>query len=94
MGLPAHRRSRPANSLDKDDWGLLYFAQYPFPYLFIRPMSDHCLVLSVPQSVLLLNFAQIVGFVKVDRLISLSCYMDLSKSIHVFLYVYIGICQN
>ena len=53
-------------------------------------MSDHCLVLSVAQSVLLLNFAQIVGFVKVDRLISLSCYMDLSKSIHVFLYVYMG----
>ena len=80
MGLPAHRCSRPANSLDKDDWGVLYFAQYPFPYLFIRPMSDHCLVLSVAQSVLLLNFAQIVGFVKVVTWISLSCYIWISQN--------------
>ena len=34
-----------------------------------------------------LNFAQIVGFVKVVTLISLNCLMDLSKLLHGFLYV-------
>ena len=92
MGLPAHRRSRPANSLDKDDWGVLYFAQYPFPYLFIRPMSDHCLVLSVAQSVLLLNFAQIVGFVKVDRLIV--TWICQNQYMYFSMFISIGICQN
>ena len=37
-------------------------------------------ILAVPcQSLLILNFAQIVGFVKVVTFISISCYMDLSK---------------
>ena len=34
---------------------------------------------------LVLDFAQIDGFVKVVTWISLSCYMDLSKLIHGFL---------
>ena len=61
------------------------------------------------QSVLLLNFAQIVGYVKVeymdfsnllhglvkiDTWISLSCYMDLSKTMPGFRLVVIWICQS
>ena len=55
--------------------------------LFIGPKSDHCLVLLVTPSVLLWNFAQIVGFFKVvlTRWISLS--LDLSILIHGFLSV-------
>ena len=43
----------------------------------------------------LLNFAQIVGFVKVVKWISLSCYMDLSNLIHGFLYTVVTwTCQT
>ena len=34
------------------------------------------------------------GFVKIDKLISLNCYMDLSKLIHRFLLIVTWICQN
>ena len=47
-----------------------------------RPKSNHFLALSV---MFLSNFVQIVGFVKNVTWISLSCYMVLSKLIHVFL---------
>ena len=47
--------------------------------------SDHCLPLSLWPSEMLLNFAEIVGFVKVVTLISLRGYMDLSKMFYVFL---------
>ena len=50
---------------------------------FIVSSSDHRLALSL----LVLNFAHIVGFVKVDTLISLSCYTNLSKLIHGFVKV-------
>ena len=50
-----------------------------FLQIIIGPKSDHCLALSVTESLLVLNFAQIVGFVKVVQLISLGCYTDLSK---------------
>ena len=43
---------------------------------------------------MLLNFAQINGFVKVVTWIFLSCYMDLSKLIHEFLLVLTWICQS
>ena len=51
---------------------------------FIDPKNDHCLVLSLSQSMLLLNFVQI-GFVKFVTWISLCCKMDLSKLIYRFL---------
>ena len=63
--------------------------------IFIGPKSHHCLALSVTvtvtvtaESLLVLNFAQIVGFVivvikwisfLVVTRISLCCYMDLAK---------------
>ena len=54
-----------------------------------------CLALSLSHSVLVLNFAQIVGFVKVcQRWISLSCWMDLSKLINGFLQVVAWIFQS
>ena len=56
--------------------------------VFIGPISNHCLgCQSVRQSLLILNCAEIVGFVKVVTWISLNCYLDLSKLIHVFLLV-------
>ena len=63
----------------------------------------------VSHSMLLLNFAQIVGFVKVVTWLSLSyyidssklingfvwsCYMNLSKFKEVFFYFVTWICQN
>ena len=43
-------------------------------------LTDPSPILALPcQSLLILNFAQIVGFVKVVTFISISCYMDLSK---------------
>ena len=57
--------------------------------LFIGPKSHHCLVLLVTLLVLLLSFAQIVGFFKVVRWISLS--LDLSILVHGFLSVVIWI---
>ena len=42
--------------------------------------------LSLSQSLLLLNFAQIFEFIKVVRWISLSSYMDLTKLMHGILY--------
>ena len=68
----------------------------------IGPKFDHCLALSVAHSQALLNFVQIVEFVKVGKWISLlginglvkiytwislSFNTDLSKLIHGFLYV-------
>ena len=43
-----------------------------------------CLVAHSVTALLWLNFDQIVGFVKVVRWISPSCFMDLSKLIHGF----------
>ena len=45
---------------------------------FIGPKSDHCLALSLSQ-LLLLNFALIVGFVKVIAWISISCFIGFVK---------------
>ena len=68
-------------------------------WIFIGPKTDHCLALSVGKSLLVLNFAQIVGFVKVkvkfDTWISLRlygicvkvAYMDLLKLFHGFVKV-------
>ena len=56
-----------------------------FLQIIIGPKSDHCLALSVTESLLVLNFAQIVGFVKVVQLISLDCYTDLLQLLHRFL---------
>ena len=61
----------------------------PQPYLsvlqvfqiFIGPKYDHCLVLSLSQSMFMLNFVQI-EFVKFVTWIS--CKVDLSKFIHRF----------
>ena len=63
-----------------------YVSKIPFAsfLLFIGPESDHCLVLSVHHSVLLLSFAQIAGFRKVVRWLSLNCNMDLSNWYTVF----------
>ena len=77
------------------------------PKILIVPKSDHCLVLSVSQpvrhSLALLNFAQIVGFVKwislkllhgfvkIDTGISLTYCMDFSELIFGFLKVDIWI---
>ena len=44
-----------------------------FICLFIGPKSDHCLALKVTLSVPLLNFVQIVGFIKVVTWIYRSC---------------------
>ena len=73
-----------------DSGGPLVFMVFISPLirkLFIGPKSDHCLVLLVTPSVLLWNFAQIIGFFKVvlTRWISLS--LDLSISIRGFLSV-------
>ena len=52
-------------------------------------------IIALPcHSVIVLSFAQIVGFVKLVILISPSCYMDLSMLIHGFLWVVTWICQN
>ena len=61
---------------DSNNW---YFYRIQVPSL-------PCLVSqSVTESLLVLNFAQIVGFVNVVQCISLGCYMDLSKLILGFL---------
>ena len=39
------------------------------------------------------NLFQIVGFVKIDTWISISCYMDLSNLIHGFLWVVTWTCK-
>ena len=41
--------------------------------VFIRPKSDHCRSLSLRHWVLIVNFAQVVGFIKVVKWISLKC---------------------
>ena len=52
-----------------------------------------CLALSLSHSVLVLNFAQIVGFVKVVTLFcQKSCFMALSKFLHGFVKVPTWIC--
>ena len=50
--------------------------------------------LSLSQSLLLLNFAQIFEFIKVVRWISVSSYMDLTKLIHGILQVLTWIWQS
>ena len=62
--------------------------------IFIGSRSDHCLASSVTaESLLVLNFAQLVGFVivvikwisfLVVTRISLCCYMDLTKLLQGF----------
>ena len=48
--------------------------------IFIRLNSDHCIALSLSHFLLLLNFAQIVGFVKVDTWISLLGVVHISRN--------------
>ena len=57
------------------------------------PSPSIALPWSLCPCVLLLNFAQVVGFVKVVTWILLSCYMDLSKLIFGFLLGFTWICQ-
>ena len=64
---------------------------------FYRTQVQSCIALPSPwvsHLILVLNFDYIVGFVKVDTWISLGCYMDFSKMLHVFLYIVTWICQN
>ena len=67
----------------------LFKSTLPLWCIFIGPNLDHIALpcLWVTLSLLVLTFDQIIWFVKVVTLISLSCYMDLSKLIHGFLYV-------
>ena len=67
----------------------LFNLTLPLRCIFIGPNLDHIALrcLWVTLSLLVLTFDQIIWFVKVVTLISLSCYMDLSKLIHGFLYV-------
>ena len=62
--------------------------------LITGPKSDHCLVVSLCHSVMLLNFVQIVTW------ISFSYYMDSSKllqshvDLSIFFYVFPALCQT
>ena len=73
-----------------DSGGPLVFMVFISPLirkLFIGPKSDHYLVLLVTPSVLLWNFAQIVGFFKIVLTTWISLSLDLSILIHGFLSV-------
>ena len=59
-------------------WGKLCRGLMQFQILTCKMMSSHQLLSSRNLSSLILN--GIVGFIKIDTWISLSCYRDLSKS--------------
>ena len=65
---------------------VIFVTSFPFP-ISLKPKDHFHFIGLKPVSALscqsaLLNFAQFVGFIKVVTRISLSFYMDLSKSIH------------
>ena len=76
----------PPNMKNRRNENFSYVSKIPFAsfLLFIGPESDHCLVVSVHHSILLLSFAQIAGFRKVVRWLPLNCNMDLSNWYTVF----------
>ena len=62
-------------------------------------ISDPSQIIALPcnsasPSSLVLNFVQIVGFVKVVTLIYLHCYMNLSNWLNEFVKVVTYICQS
>ena len=67
----------------------IVIVKYLFKFSYIKFfLSNSSPITALPcQSLLVLNFAQIVRFVRVVTWNSLSCGMDLSKLIHGFLLV-------